>query len=442
MLRLIVNPGTDRAWEIPLPPGVTTLGSDPVGGFPITHDTVSAAHCEVRVAGDAVTLKDLDSSCGTFVNHEPVREATLAPGQTLTLGEVDLLLTSDTREGTRAPGPRTTPPLPPPIPERAAQRALTTARPTNSDDASGPISCSRHPKALARWECGHCQARYCDLCAPAQWAGGNTQHLCRVCGRPCEPLTASVAPAEETAFFAQLPGAFGYPLKGNGVILLVGGVVFLLVVRWLTFLAGVIGFYGGIVAVMIALFGPGYLFNYCKCIIATTGTGGNAPPDWPDYTDWQADILEPLGQLIALAGLSLGPALILRWWQPVSPAFTEAATAAALGLGLLLAPMGMLGLAVFDSVAALNPVPLLEAIGRIPRHYLVAAAAFELMVGAYLVVGDVGIRLAAGGVYWRLLPVLALSRVPADLLGLYLLVVAMRILGLLYQADRGRLGWP
>ena len=256
MLRLIVNPGTDQAWEIPLPPGVTTLGSDPAGGFPITHDTVSAAHCEVRVAGDAVTLKDLDSSYGTFINHEPVREAPMAPGQTLTLGEVDLWLTSDAGAGTHAPGPGTTPPLPPPIPARAAQRAPTTARPAASDDARGPISCRHHPKAQARWECGHCQAQYCDLCVPARRTGEGTQHLCRVCGRPCEPLVAPAASADEAAFFAQLPGAFGYPLKGNGVILLVGGVVFLLVVRWLTFLAGGLGFYGGIVAVMIAVFGP------------------------------------------------------------------------------------------------------------------------------------------------------------------------------------------
>lgn len=442
MLRLIVNPGTDQAWEIPLPPGVTTLGSDPASGFPIVHDTVSAAHCEIRVGEGAITVKDLDSSCGTFINHEPVQQAPLVPGQTITLGEVELLLSAEASGEARAAAPETTPPLPPPIPARASQRAPTTPHPTAPADAGSSVSCRHHPKARARWRCAQCQAHYCDLCVPVRRAGGTPHRVCRACGGECDPLALPAAPApEEKDFFAQLPGAFRYPLKGNGVILLVGGAVFLLVVRWLISLAGMLGLYGGIVAVLVAAFGPGYLFNYCKCIIATSGTGGTEPPDWPDYTDWRSDILEPLGQLIALGGLSLGPALILHWWQPVSPAFTEAATLTALGLGLLLAPMGMVGLAVFDSVAVLNPVPLLEAIGRIPLHYLVAAAAFELMVGAYLVVGDVGIRLAAGGGYWHLLPALALSQVPADLLGLYLIVAAMRILGLLYQTDKERLGW-
>ena len=50
--------------------------------------------------------------------------------------------------------------------------------------------------------------------------------------------------------------------------------------------------------------------------------------------------------------------------------------------------MGMLALAMFDSVAVLNPIALTWSILRVPFHYLVAAAAFETVLLLYWFAAD------------------------------------------------------
>ena len=44
------------------------------------------------VEGDAVTIEDLGSTNGTFVNDQPTREAQLFPGQRIRLGEIGMQL--------------------------------------------------------------------------------------------------------------------------------------------------------------------------------------------------------------------------------------------------------------------------------------------------------------------------------------------------------------
>lgn len=75
MLRLVVNPGTDSAWEIPLSPGVISLGRGPDNSFPIEHPSVSSTHCQVTITDAGVRVKDLGSVNGTFVDDAMVDEA-------------------------------------------------------------------------------------------------------------------------------------------------------------------------------------------------------------------------------------------------------------------------------------------------------------------------------------------------------------------------------
>src|SRR5438552_125926 len=98
MHRLIVNPGTAFAWELNLKPGVNTLGRDPSSQIHISHHSVSGSHCEITVTDDAVIIKDLGSTNGTFVSDVQVREAVLKPGQTIHLGTVELIFDPPTPE--------------------------------------------------------------------------------------------------------------------------------------------------------------------------------------------------------------------------------------------------------------------------------------------------------------------------------------------------------
>lgn len=405
MPRLVVNPGTEQAWEIQLAPGVTTLGSGPDNTVPLAHESVSAQHCQITVTDGGVMIKDLGSDCGTFVNHAPVDEARLTPGQTITLGEVELRLLADESLAGR--------------PAAAREAAVIP----------GDGHCKYHPKAVATWACAHCHASYCDLCVTIRH--GSSARFCRRCGNECARVRVRVAEEPMQGFFSLLAGAFNYALKGNGPVLLVAGTVFLLLVDFASYTAA-FGPYGFVALLIITVFSSGYLFNYAKQIVTSTALGEASPPDWPDLTDFKEDVLMPFGQLLALVVLCFGPSLALRWWHPWGQHYASLASTAALILGALLAPMAMLALAMFDSIGALNPVALFWSIARIPLHYLVGAAAFELVIGIHLVAGHL--------LNW-LLPVPFLPQIIAAFVSLYVLTTAMRIIGLLYLADKESLGW-
>ncbi|MBN2560651.1 MAG: FHA domain-containing protein [Phycisphaerae bacterium] len=49
---------------------------------------VSRSHCEITVNGSKVTLRDLGSSNGTFVNDQKVAQAALKPGDRVKIGPV------------------------------------------------------------------------------------------------------------------------------------------------------------------------------------------------------------------------------------------------------------------------------------------------------------------------------------------------------------------
>ena len=94
--------------------------------------------------------------------------------------------------------------------------------------------------------------------------------------------------------------------------------------------------------------------------------------------------------------------------------------------------MGMLALSMFDTFTALNPMALVWSILRIPGHYVVAAVAFGLVIGAYIF---------CDAFVGTILPVPFVGSLVAGCLNLYLLAVAMRILGLLYWTKKAELGW-
>ena len=214
---------------------------------------------------------------------------------------------------------------------------------------------------------------FCDLCVTTRFINGASHRFCRHCGAECQPIQARIRPAESPpGFLASLPRALLYPFQGSGVIMLVAGTAFFYLLGHLP---------------LIGLILTGYLFNYAKSIITSTANGRKDPPDWPDFSDWKEDILFPYIQLIALVVLAFGPAFVIGVWRPGTETEARIAYFIALGFGALLAPMGMLALAMFDTLAALNPIALTWSILRVPLHYLVAAAAFETGSPALLVCG-------------------------------------------------------
>jgi len=80
----------DRA-TFRLPSGsVKTIGRSTGAEFILEAPLVSRLHCQLSATDEAIQVKDLDSTNGTFVNGTRISSATLRTGDVLKVGRVDL----------------------------------------------------------------------------------------------------------------------------------------------------------------------------------------------------------------------------------------------------------------------------------------------------------------------------------------------------------------
>lgn len=183
MARLLIKT-TDfknRALELRL--GVNRIGRDPECEFCIDHPTISSLHCKVSLSSDGVYIQDCQSTNGTFVNGEPVMEMWLDPGQTVHLGDVELLV-----ENTDANIA---------IPQYEHERSKPPVV-----LADGKLGCKRHPEETATYQCTHCREVMCNHCIHImRLKGGNALFLCPLCSHKCEPIAAPRPPAKKKKGF-------------------------------------------------------------------------------------------------------------------------------------------------------------------------------------------------------------------------------------------------
>ena len=67
-----------------------TIGRADGNSFQIVETSVSGRHCEVRLQGQELAVRDLNSTNGTFVGGQKITEATLKPDAVLRVGNVEL----------------------------------------------------------------------------------------------------------------------------------------------------------------------------------------------------------------------------------------------------------------------------------------------------------------------------------------------------------------
>jgi pSer/pThr/pTyr-binding forkhead associated (FHA) protein len=92
MAKLVVLTESHKGLAHELKVERTTIGRVEDNTFQIAEPSISSHHCEILLKGNDVVVKDLNSTNGTFINGERITEATLKPGQTLRLGQVELKL--------------------------------------------------------------------------------------------------------------------------------------------------------------------------------------------------------------------------------------------------------------------------------------------------------------------------------------------------------------
>jgi DNA-binding CsgD family transcriptional regulator len=87
-----------QAPRFPVATGVFVVGRSSGCDLVVPHVSVSRRHAELQVLGDCVTVVDLDSRNGTFVDDARIKSSSLAVGQKVTFGGVPFLLMSEDRD--------------------------------------------------------------------------------------------------------------------------------------------------------------------------------------------------------------------------------------------------------------------------------------------------------------------------------------------------------
>ncbi len=224
-------------------------------------------------------------------------------------------------------------------------------------------------------------------------------------------------------FFELLARAFYFPFKGNGKILLMAGTVSIGIVNF--FLRyNIIPFIGVIVAVLVA----GYLSAYLIKVINHSADGEEELPDFPDFTDWWDSILHPFFLILLTIIFSFLPAIAYRLL--ITSKFSDPVFLLLIGWGLFYIPMGMIAVAMSESLKPLNPLFIIPSIIKVIDRYVIACALLAVILAVEVLMKKV----------------LALSfPLLGDLLRtfllLYFLTIEARILGLIYYENRERLSW-
>jgi CheY-like chemotaxis protein len=92
MAKLVVISKAQAGLSYSLGKHWSTIGRSPGNVFQIPEASVSGQHCEVFWRGDELTVRDMRSTNGTFINDSMISEGVLRPGEVLRLGEVELRL--------------------------------------------------------------------------------------------------------------------------------------------------------------------------------------------------------------------------------------------------------------------------------------------------------------------------------------------------------------
>jgi len=181
MARLLIKTAGFENQPLELRPGVNRIGRDPGCDFPIDHPSVSVSHCEIILSADGLILHDCNSTNGTFVNGDQIKEARLLPGQTVMLGDLELFVES-TEANVTIPEYERPRPKPPVV------------------LAGGDMVCPRHADAVAKFKCSHCHEIMCGACVHVlRRKGGNPLFLCPLCSHKCE-LIEGAAPKKKRTF--------------------------------------------------------------------------------------------------------------------------------------------------------------------------------------------------------------------------------------------------
>ena len=384
MATLVANNSETSISRVDLQPGINTFGRAEGNYQVIPHGSVSSRHAEMVWNDGTISVRDLGSTNGTFVEDKPVQFTNLAHGQRLRFGAVEFIV--EAPELLAAP-------------QTGALRVNVPKAVRTVETAAAPPVARTAQAAIA---------------------------------------AVNLAALEEPSFYKSLPGAFAYPFKKSGIILLVIGALIFVVLDFLSS-ASSPSFNGRIrvtrFSILISVISIGYLYAFMQKVIVCSAQGDDAMPDFPDLTEWWSDILQPFLFLISVFLVSFGPGFALLIFSGDNVVLKFNAVPVLL-FGAAYFPMALLAVAVSDNFAALSPHIVVPSMFRVFLPYAVTCAMLAILFTLRVAGG-----LAAKQIPFELLALKLLSTLVMGFVSLYLLTVNMRVLGLLFRGYRDRLGW-
>jgi hypothetical protein len=238
--------------------------------------------------------------------------------------------------------------------------------------------------------------------------------------------------------------AFTYPLRRENLGMLVLG---LFVLSFLPTVLSYVPIGGGVLSIAIDLFLLGYYALFIQSILHATMCGKDRIPAWPE-AEHPVDLLEECLAIAAPFLISFLPLILLRAsaagfsalqssgfiLRSSMPVFLSEGTSWRIGLetglvilGWLYLPMAILVQTFYGGAALLNPIAVARSAWRTGPSYLLLSFLVWAMVTAAWAVS--------------LIPGKFITAFGSSLLVFYALIVAVRLLGTHYRANRDRLGW-
>jgi len=319
------------------------------------------------------------------------------------------------------------------------EQSLVPANPLPQSVMMGKLNCRIHRRNLARYFCPQCKSAFCDLCVSSRSIQGHVAHVCRTCAVECTTLEI---PLDETPpekpFRGQITGAFIYPFRGDGTYSLVLGAIMLLLVSGATYLSRFALFYGVTALVFLTVFSGGYVMSYSKLILTTTTEGKDEMPDWPEISEYSSDVVAPFFQMLGLIVCCFAPAIAMNLYigiegNALGDTFIYGwCLYALILLGGFYLPMAFTGVAIFDSLAAVNPLLVIPSITRVIGTYLLTVSVLAVILI---------LRFLLGLFFADFLKIPIVPDMIMGLIGLYLLIVEVRLLGLMYRTRKDELAW-
>ena len=175
---------------------------------------------------------------------------------------------------------------------------------------------------------------------------------------------------------------------------------------------------------LFGMLAGGYVGAYLMKIISESADGEDALPAWLDLEFWDDEIVRPYALMLGVVIMSYLPALLYTHHVSFIMSPNYVWLGALLVLGSLYAPMGLATASVLQTLHALNPLLVIQSVAKLPRDYAIVCGLFLIAVGVSYV--------NMGGWMGALL---------GKLIGFYLLMVSMRLLGLLCRSHEAHLGW-